>query len=158
MISERLSRMLVEQVGSELGAHQFYRAIGIYFDRQSLKRWAKLWYDQSVEEAGHAAKIMDFLIDNEVDYDLPALKVASTKFASAAAAIQAALDAEHAVTQQFAAMAKAALEEGDDRAHQFVQWFIEEQVEEERKAQALLDLVNSGLNLFQAEPLLDKFE
>ena len=35
---------------------------------------------------------------------------------------------------------------------------VEEQVEEERKAQSLLDLVNSGINLFQAEPLLDQFE
>ena len=158
MISKKLGRMLIEQIGHELRAHQTYLAISIWFDRQSLKRWAKLWHDQSVEEAGHAAKIMDFLIDNEVDFDLPALKASSTRYSSALAAVELALANERIVTSQFDAMAAAALEEGDHRTHQFLQWFIEEQVEEERKAQGLLDLVNSGINLFQAEPLLDQFE
>ena len=62
------------------------------------------------------------------------------------------------MTKQFNKMAEAATEESDHRSFQFVQWFIEEQVEEERKAQGLLDLVNSGINLYQAEPLLDQFE
>ena len=158
MISDRLSRMLTEQVGSELHAHQFYMSVATYFDRQSLKGWAKLFHDQAVEEAGHAKKITDFLIDNEVDFDMPALTATSTHFASAAAAIEAALDAERSVTKQFSDMAGAALEEGDHRSHQFVQWFIEEQVEEERTTQSLLDLVNSGVNLFQAEQLLDHSE
>jgi ferritin len=158
MISPKVSRLLIEQVGSELRAHQFYLAVSIWFDRQSLKRWAKLWHDQSVEEAGHASKIMDFLVDNQVDFDLPALKASSTRFASAAAAVEQAIESERTVTKQFNKMAEAATEETDHRSFQFVQWFIEEQVEEERKAQGLLDLVNSGINLYQAEPLLDKFE
>ncbi len=158
MISERLRKMLIEQIGSELRAHQFYLAVSIWFDRQSLERWAKLWHDQSVEEAGHASKIMDFLTNNEVEFDLPALRAAPSSFASAAAAIEQALTNEQAVTKQFDAMATAAQEEGDHRAHQFLQWFIEEQVEEEHKAQGLLDLVNSGINLYQAEPLLTNFE
>ncbi len=158
MISKKLGRLLIEQVGHELRAHQSYAAISIWFDRQSLKRWAKLWHDQSVEEAGHASKIMEFLIDNDVDFDLPALKASSTRFASAAAAVEQAIANERAVTKQFDEMAAAATAEGDHRAFQFLQWFIEEQVEEERKAQGLLDLVNSGINLYQAEPLLDQFE
>jgi ferritin len=79
----------------------------------------------------------------------------STRFASAEAAVQAALHSERRVTTQFDAMASAALDKGDHRAHQFLQWFIEEQVEEETKIGRLLDLVTSGINLFQAEPLLD---
>ena len=89
--------MLIEQIGSELRAHQFYLAVSIWFDRQSLTRWAKLWHDQSVEEAGHANKIMDFLTDNEVDFDLPALKASPARFASAAAAIEQALGNEQSV-------------------------------------------------------------
>jgi ferritin len=158
MISDKLSRLLVEQVGHELRAHQLYLAIATYFERQSLSRWAKLFHDQSVEEAGHANKIMEFLTDNEVAFDLPALKSASTRFESAAGAVQTALDSERAVSRQFRDMSTAALAESDHTAHQFMQWFIEEQVEEERKAQGLLDLINSGINLFQAEELLDRFE
>ena len=158
MITDKLSRLLVEQVGHELRAHQLYMAIASYFERESLSRWAKLFHDQSVEEAGHATKIMDFLTDNNVSFDLPALKAASTRYGSAAEACQAALDSERSVSRDFGEMAAAALAENDHTAHQFLQWFIEEQVEEERKVQALLDLVNSGINLFQAENLLDRFE
>ena len=66
MISQPVAKLLVAQVSSELNAHQIYMGISFYFERQSLKGWAKLFHDQSVEEAGHAAKIAAFLIDNDI--------------------------------------------------------------------------------------------
>jgi ferritin len=158
MISDRLSALLIEQIGSELSAHQAYMGVSLYFERLSLKRWASLFRAQALEEAGHAEKIMAFLIDNEVTFDLPALRGATTHFATATAAIEAALASELRVSKQFDTMAAAARAEEDHRSFQFLQWFIDEQVEEERTVRSLLDLVNSGLNLFQAEPLLDAIE
>lgn len=158
MITERLAAMLVAQIESELTAHQVYQAISIHFRRDSLNRWAKLFHDQAIEEATHARKIIDFLIDEDVPFDLPALPGAGTSFPSALDAVKVTLESERRVTGQFHAMAKAALEEGDHTVFGFLQWFIDEQVEEERKAQGLLDLVSSGINLYQAEPLLDGFE
>jgi ferritin len=158
MITKKMSELLIEQVGHELRAHQLYLGMSIYFSRESLDRWAKLFRDQSTEEAGHAQKIIDFLIDHEVQFDLPALKSATTRYGSALAVAQAALESERRVTAQFGEMNKVALTEGDATAQQFLQWFIEEQVEEERKVQGLIDLIESGINLFQAEPLLDRFE
>ena len=158
MISDRLSALLVEQIGSELTAHQSYMGISIYFERQSLKRWSGVFRAQALEEAGHAEKIMDFLIDNEVTFDLPALRGATTHFATPTAALEAALASELRVSKQFDAMAGAAREEDDHRSFQFLQWFIDEQVEEERTIRSYLDLVNSGINLFQAEPLLEAIE
>ena len=155
MISDALSKLLVTQIAHELNAHQTYMGIALYFQRESLNGWAKLFHGQSVEEAGHAQKVIEFLIDNEVTFSLPQTGAAPTTYANARAAVETALKSEQRVTGQFNAMASAALKEGDHRSHQFVQWFIEEQVEEERTMQALLDLVDSGINLFQAEPLLD---
>ena len=154
MISEGLRRLLIEQVGHELGAHQKYTGISIYFARQSLHRWAKLFRDQAIEEAGHAERIVTFLVDNEVEFDLPAVKAGSTRYPSAGAAVQAALDSELAVTDQFNVMATAARDAADHRSLQFLQWFIDEQVEEERTMRGLLDLIGSGINLFQAQQLL----
>jgi ferritin len=154
MISERLSKLLVAQVSSELGAHQTYLGISLYFERQSLHRWAKVFRDQSVEEAQHASKIMAFLLDNEVEFDLPGLVAATTHYGSAAGAVQVALESEIKVTGQFNNMATAAAEAGDHRGFEFLQWFINEQVEEERTMRALLDLLASGINLFQAQELL----
>jgi ferritin len=155
MISEPVSRLLVAQVAHELGAHQTYLGISIYFERQSLKGWSRLFHGQSVEEAGHASKIMEFLLDNEVAFNLPQVGGAPTTYPSARAAVETALASEVKVTAQFDALAKAAREAGDHRSFQFLQWFIEEQVEEERSMRALLDLIDSGLNLFQAEAHLE---
>jgi ferritin len=101
---------------------------------------------------------MDFLIDNEIDFDLPAVKAVSTRYKSALDAAQRALQSERDVAAQFDAMAAKALSNGDHRSHQFLQWFIDEQVEEEAKIQSVIDLIESGINLHQAEPLLDRFE
>lgn len=158
MIDSDLRKLLIAQIGNELAAHQLYMAIAVYFDRRSLKRWGKLFRDQAIEEAQHAQKIMDFLIDNEIDFDLPALKSTSTRFESALAAARRALKSEKDVAAQFDRMAAVAAAAGDHRGHQFLQWFIEEQVEEEAKLQSIVDLVDSGINLFQAEALLDRFE
>ena len=155
MISDRVRDLLVAQVGHELSAHQAYFGISLYFEGQSLKKWARLFRGQSVEEAQHASKIIDFLVDNEVAFELPALGPGTTRYASAREAVQAALERELRVTGQFDALASAAQAAADHRSLQFLQWFIEEQVEEERTVRELLDLIDSGINLFAAEQLLD---
>ena len=101
---------------------------------------------------------IDFLIDNEIVFDLPALKSTSTRFESPLAAAKRALKSEKDVAGQFDRMASVAAAAGDHRGFQFLQWFIEEQVEEEAKLQSIVDLLASGINLFQAESLLDRFE
>ena len=157
MLTDDLRKLLIAQIGND-GAHQLYLAIAIYFEQQSLDRWGKLFRDQSVEEAQHAQRIIDFLVDNEIEFDLPALKATSTRFESPAAAARRALESERAVTRQFDAMASAATAASDHRGLQFLRWFVEEQVEEERKLQAIVDLIDSGINLFQAQAQLDAFE
>jgi len=158
MISDRLRDFLVEQIGHELTAHQDYMGISLHFQQQSLLRWARFFRDQSIEEAQHAAKIMDFLVDNEVVFDVPPLPGASAQFDSALAAAQAALEWERSVSERFRAASKLALDEGDATSHEFLQWFIAEQVEEEAKMLHVIDLIESGINLFQAEPLLDTLD
>ncbi len=155
MISEPVTKLLVAQVAHELGAHQSYMGISLHFERQSLKGWARFFHGQSVEEAGHAAKIIEFLLDNDVTFNLPQVGGAPTSYASAREAVEAALASEIRVTGQFDALATAAREAGDHRSLQFLQWFIEEQVEEERTMRSLLDLIDSGINLFQAESHLE---
>jgi ferritin len=155
MISDRVRDLLIEQVGHELSAHQAYYGISLYFEGQSLKKWARLFHGQSVEEAQHATKIITFLVDNEVSFDLPAVGAGITRYASARAALQAALESEIRVTGQFNALAEAAQAAADHRSLAFLQWFIEEQVEEERTMRELLVLIDSGINLFAAEQLLE---
>jgi ferritin len=90
-----------------------------------------------------------------VPFELPALGPGTTRYASAREAVRAALESELRVTGQFDALASAAQTAVDHRSLQFLQWFIEEQVEEERTMRELLDLIDSGINLFLAEQLLE---
>jgi ferritin len=158
MISKKLTEFFVEQVGYELTAHQDYMGITLYFQRQSLLGWARFFRHQAIEEAEHATRIMDFLTDNEVEFDVPPLPGATSHFESAMNAAESALEWERSVTERFRAAAKSAIDEGDQTSHQFLQWFIGEQVEEEAKMLHVIDLVRSGINLFQAEPLLDRLD
>lgn len=72
--------------------------MSLYFERQSIHKWAKVFRDQSVEEAGHASKIMAFLVDNEIEFDLPGLPATTTHYKSATEAVEVALASELKVT------------------------------------------------------------
>jgi ferritin len=155
LISSKLAQQLKEQIGHELGAHQQYLAIGTYFAQQNLDRWAALFYHQAAEEKEHTLKIVRFLTDVGEVAHFPAIPAASTDFKSASDAVSQALQWERTVTEQFQTMARTALAEGDFVGFQFLQWFLEEQVEEVSSMEKYLALVESGINLFQAEALLE---
>src|SRR5664280_2503561 len=70
MITDEVRDLLIAQVGHELNAHQAYYGISLYFEGQSLAKWAGVFRAQSVEEAQHAAKIISFLVDNGIPFDL----------------------------------------------------------------------------------------
>ena len=156
MLSEDLRKLLIAQIGSELTAHQLYMGISLYFQRQSLDGWGKLFRDQSIEEAQHATEDHG-LPDRQRGRVRPAgaqghvdpLRVGAGRGASGRS------NRERTVAAQFDRMAAVAAANGDHRGHQFLQWFIEEQVEEEAKLQHIVDLIDSGINLFQAEALLE---
>ena len=151
MIHEQAQKLLVQQIAHELSAHQTYMGISLYFTRQSLNGWAKFFHEQAVEEADHGWRIINFLIDNGVEFSLPQVGGAPTTYKTARDAVTVAQASERKVTGQFETLANAAREGRDNRTLQFLQWFIEEQVEEERTMAALLDLIDSGINLFDAE-------
>jgi len=155
LISGKLAQKLKEQVGHELGAHQQYLAIGTFFAQQNLDKWAALFYQQAAEEKEHALKIVRFLVDVGEEVHFPAIPASSTAFKGAADAVSKALEWERNVTAQFQSMARIALAEEDYVGFQFLQWFLEEQVEEVSSMEKYLALVQSGINLFQAEALLE---
>jgi bacterioferritin B len=154
MISSRLEQLLVEQIGHEFTASQHYLGIAAYFGLQSLDKFADIFYKQSEEEREHALKIVHFLVDVDAAVAFPAIEEAKPDYESPLAAVQWALDNEKQVTKLFHNMAQASLEEKDYTTFQFLQWFIEEQVEEEASMQKLVDLVTTESNPFRAEILL----
>lgn len=129
------------QIKSEFGASQQYIAIAIYFDEEGLPDLANFFYRQSEEERMHAMKFVHFLLETGAKPIIPSLSEFKNGFDSAAEAVQFALDQEMKVTAQINNLVAIAKEEGDYASHNFLQWFVDEQVEEVDSMTTLLQTI-----------------
>ena len=139
MPAERFVAALNEQIEREMGASQQYLAAAIFYDDQTLPRLAQLFYDQAVEERGHALMMAKYLLDMGVRPRVPGVREPRAEFADIVEPIAIALDQERKVTDQISELTSIAREEHDFVSEQFMQWFLKEQVEE-------IDLMSTLLN------------
>ncbi len=149
---------LNEQVGYELAASQQYVAIAVHYDAQTLPRLAAHFYRQAVEERNHAMMIVQYLLDSDHAVEIPAAEAPQTTFSDARAPVALALEQEKRVTDQIAALAALAREEGDLVGEQFLHWFLQEQREEVASMSDLLRIVEraSESNIMLAEDYLSR--
>ena len=155
LISNKINAAFNAQVGHELANSNQYVAIAAYFDGESLKGLAKLFYKQAEEERGHAMKFVDFIIDAGGKVEIPAITGVQNTFASAEAAAQLALDAEIRTTNQINELVALANDEKNYIARNFLEWFVNEQLEEVSTAQTNLDIIKkAGANVLMVEAYL----
>jgi ferritin len=154
MIHDALVDALNEQISSEFTASNNYLALSAFFALESLDIWADFFKGHSQEEREHGLKILQFLIDNNAEVRVPAVPEARVGYDNALEAVNSALDSERKVSAQFDTLAALANKHKDYRSLQFLQWFILEQVEEEATMDKIVDLIKSGINLFQAQQYL----
>ena len=155
MLSEKIQAAFNTQVGQEFANSIQYIAIANYFEGESLKGLAKLFYKQAEEEHAHAMKFTQFLLDTGFAVKIPAIAAPQNDFASAEAAAQLALDAEVRTTHQINDLLTLTLEEKNYAAQNFLQWFVEEQVEEIATASTNLDVIRkAGPNVLMIEAWL----
>jgi ferritin len=149
---------LNEQVGYELAASQQYIAIAVYYDSETLPLLAAHFYRQAVEERNHAMMIVQFLLDSDHTVEIPAVEAPQTTFSDARAPVALALEQEKRVTEQIAALAALAREEGDLVGEQFLHWFLQEQREEVSSMSDLLKIVEraSESNILLVEDYLSR--
>src|SRR5262245_51781613 len=154
----RFPRALNEQVAYEFGASQQYIAIAVYYDAETLPLLAAHFYRQAVEERNHAMMIVQYLLDADEKVEIPAVEAPQTSFEDARAPVALALEQEKRVTEQIAALAALAREEGDLVGEQFLHWFLQEQREEVSSMSDLLSVVKraSESNILLAEDYLSR--
>ncbi len=140
---------LNEQIAHEFAASQQYVAVAVYYDGETLPRLARFFYDQALEERGHAMKMVQYLMDQDADVVIPAVAAPKNGFADIVEPVQVSLDQERKVTEQIGNLARIARETGDYQSEQFMQWFLKEQVEEVASMSDLLTTVKRS----QANPL-----
>lgn len=139
--SEKLAEAVNRQIGREMGASLQYVAIAAYFDGQTLPELARFFYRQADEERDHAMRFVRFLLDVDAPVRIPAIAAPQSDFASAEAPVALSLDWEKTVTQQIYELVEIASTDKNLIAVRFLDWFINEQLEEVATMGALLSLV-----------------
>ena len=161
LISPELAKAFNEQIGHEFGASLQYLSIAAHFYQRSLTLLAKLFEaagrgrEAARDEvrqvhAGHA----------RVDCTFRRSPRRRPTFATAEEAVQAALNWEKEVTKQITALMALANKEDDYLAQSFLQWFIDEQLEEVVKMERMLSVVKQSgeKNLLMVEAYLVHIE
>jgi ferritin len=141
LIGQKMNEAINEQVGREFGASLQYVAIAAHFDVQNLPRLAKHFYRQAEEERDHAMRFIRYLVDAGAKVAIPAVAAPKSEFATAEEAVRLSLAWEEGVTRQIHALLGLALKEDDYTTQQFLQWFVEEQLEEVSSMDRLLSVV-----------------
>ena len=139
MISASLQDALNEQIANELSAGYLYLSMSAYFESLSLPGFAKWMRIQHQEETAHAMKIFDFVAARSGRVILKAIDAPQSEFGSVESAIDQALQHERRVTADIYALHETAQRERDYAAHVLLEWFADEQVEEEKTLEELLD-------------------
>jgi ferritin len=140
MPSERFVEALNDQIGRELNAAHQYTAVAAYYDQETFPRLAKFFYDQAEEERGHAMKMVGYLRDTDSNLRLGEIAAPRTSFADHVEPIRLALEHEKKVTVSISGLFEIARETNDYASESFMQWFVDEQVEEEATMDALLQV------------------
>ncbi|MFC4561399.1 ferritin [Nocardiopsis mangrovi] len=148
----KFHRLLLEQVGHEFTASHQYFALAAWFDDRDLQQLSRVFYRQSLEERDHATMMVRYLIDNEVAPNIPGIGEIQTEFSEPRELVALALRQERQVTEQIQLLARVAREEHDYTGEQFLNWFLQEQVEEVATMTTLLNIVERGAgDLFDIE-------
>jgi ferritin len=160
LISPELVRAFNEQIGHEFGASMQYVSIAAHFSQRQLKLLAKIFFEQADEEKQHAMKFVQYLLDTKGGLKIPPIPAPTATFASAEEAVGAALRWEQEVTRQITALMDIAVKENDYLAQSFLQWFIDEQLEEVVKMDRLLGVIRQSgeKNLLMVEAYLVHIE
>ena len=156
LISPELAKAFNEQIGHEFGASMQYVAIAAHFYQRSLTLLAKMFEQQAEEEKQHAMKFIKYVQDTQGGLHIPSIPAPKPTFATAEEAVQAALSWEREVTRQITALMSQANKENDYLAQSFLQWFIDEQLEEVVKMERMLSVVKQSgeKNLLMVEAYL----
>lgn len=164
MISDNMQALLNAQYHRELHSAMQYFAMSSWFLQEDLDGFANFFRVQAEEEMDHAMRQFDYIheIDGKVTHE--GIGAVENDFKDLQSVFHAALEQEKDVTKHIHEIVRAALDESDFATHNFFQWFVQEQVEEEATMRTIiaklklidgntsaLYLMNEELNQRQAE-------
>jgi ferritin len=134
MINKIMQDAMNEQINKELYSSYLYLSMAAYFEDKNLSGFAHWMRMQEAEEREHAMKFYDFILERGGKVTLKAIDAPKTEWASTMEVAEEVAAHEAKVTASIYALYETALKEKDYPAQIMLQWFISEQVEEEKNA------------------------
>jgi ferritin len=138
MLSPTIEQKLNDQLNAELYSAYLYLSMSAYFESSELDGFANWMRVQEQEEKVHAMKFFDFINSRGGRVRLRAIDGPPTDWQSPADAFEQTYSHEQKVTGLINALSSAAVAESDHATQTFLQWFVNEQVEEEESANRIL--------------------
>jgi ferritin len=158
MLTNTLESALNEQIKHELYSSYFYLAMSAWSASNNLSGAAKWLAMQAKEEQGHALKIYEFILDRGGKVTLQAISQPPATYTSLLDVFQQVQKHETDVTTLVNRLYETACRENDYPTQFFLQWFVNEQVEEEKTAAGIVAILQSvgvqGAALFQIDRML----
>lgn len=139
MITKKTNEQLNKQVQLEGQSSHVYLAMAGWADEQGYSGISKFLYHHSDEERLHMLKLFHFIIERGGKAAVPDLKVTGKSYSSVQQIFESVLEHEVFVTGEINKLVDHCLKEKDYTTHNFLQWYVTEQLEEERLARNILD-------------------
>lgn len=141
MLSRKMQSALNDQINAEFGSAYLYLSMSAWCESHDLPGFAAWFRNQSKEEVGHAMKIFDFVVDRDGEVTLQEVAAPASKFRNLEVVWETTLKAEQGVTERINKLYALAGAEKDYASQAMLQWFLTEQIEEEKTASMMLEQV-----------------
>ena len=139
MLNDKIIDLITRQINKELESAYLYLDFANYFNETKLKGFEHWYRVQAQEEIEHAAKFIDYLHDEECDVKLAPVNKLECNCDNIEDYLNRGLQHEMYVTKLIKDLYSEAENQFDTRTMRFLDWFINEQAEEERNAHDLID-------------------
>lgn len=156
MLSPKIQAAMNAQLNLELESSYAYLGIAAFFEATAMPGMAKWMRVQSEEEHTHAMRLFDHVHARGGSVTLQPIEKPATKFKSALAAFEASLGHERKVTNAINKLYALAQAEQDYPSQVMLQWFINEQVEEEKNVGTVIDQLRMAGDSPSALLMLDQ--
>lgn len=137
-----IEKLLNDQIKYEATASMQYLAMASWADTNGYNGVAEFFYNQSEEERMHMTKLVKFVNERSGNVIIPELDKPTGDFDSLNQLFEKFLSSEIFVTEQINHIIYECLQHKDYNVHNFMQWYVSEQLEEEAVARTLLDKLN----------------
>eukprot|EP01098_Paradermamoeba_levis_P016735 TRINITY_DN923_c0_g1_i1.p1 TRINITY_DN923_c0_g1~~TRINITY_DN923_c0_g1_i1.p1 ORF type:complete len:185 (-),score=89.72 TRINITY_DN923_c0_g1_i1:86-583(-) len=146
-LSATLEKALNDQFNREMHSSQIYLAMAAHLETRNLPKLANWLKLQSDEEREHAMKYYEFINKRDGKASIDALEAPPATWDSPLALFEAALAHEEKVTNWTNDLVELSLKEKDHATHNFLQFFVAEQVEEESQVRNIVDQLRMVNNM-----------